>query len=98
MVVSGFSIYAKGTVGHVVFQHSISATYGPQDIISLVIHKMGIAGPTRTKKLDGEQYFMQLIDYYTRMNWVYFLKKNSEAFECFGVFKELVENEMLKIS
>jgi hypothetical protein len=23
----------------------------------------------------------------------YFLKKNSQAFECFGVFKELVENE-----
>jgi hypothetical protein len=52
-----------------------------------------LCGPTRTKGLDGEQYFMLLIDDYTRMTWVCFLKKKSEAFECFRVFKELVENE-----
>jgi hypothetical protein len=44
VVVSGFSICAKGTAGHVVSRHSISATWGPRDIISLVIHKMGITG------------------------------------------------------
>jgi transposase InsO family protein len=36
---------------------------------------------------------MLLIDDYTRMTWVCFLKKKSKAFECFRVFKELVENE-----
>jgi hypothetical protein len=32
----------KETAGHVVSRHSISATWGPRDIISLIIHKMGI--------------------------------------------------------
>ena len=36
---------------------------------------------------------MLLIDDYTRMKWVCFLKKKSEAFECFKIFKEMVENE-----
>jgi transposase InsO family protein len=36
---------------------------------------------------------MLLIDDFTRMTVVYFLKKKSEAFECFKIFKEMVENE-----
>ena len=36
---------------------------------------------------------MLLIDDYTRMTWVCFLKKKSEAFEWFKIFKEMVENE-----
>ena len=36
---------------------------------------------------------MLLIDDYTRMTWVTFLKENSEAFEKFKIFKEMVENE-----
>jgi hypothetical protein len=41
---------------------------------------------------------MLLIDDYTRMIAVIFLKKNSEAFKCFRIFKEMVENEIdLKI-
>jgi hypothetical protein len=36
---------------------------------------------------------MLLIDDYTRMIEVCFLKKHLEAFECFGIFKEMVENE-----
>jgi transposase InsO family protein len=52
----------------------------------------------RTKVLEGELYFMILIDDYTRMTWVCFLKKKSKAFECFKIFKEIVENEIdLKI-
>ena len=47
----------------------------------------------RTKGLEGELYFMLLIVDYTRMTWVYFLKKKSKAFECFKIFKEMVENE-----
>ena len=27
------------------------------------------------------------------MTWVFFLKKKSETFECFKIFKEVVENE-----
>jgi hypothetical protein len=36
---------------------------------------------------------MLLIDDYTRMTWVSFLKNKSEAIDKFKVFKELVENE-----
>jgi transposase InsO family protein len=43
--------------------------------------------------LNGEEYFILLVDDFTRMTWVCLLKKKSEAFECFKIFKELVENE-----
>jgi hypothetical protein len=52
-----------------------------------------LVGPTRTKGLNGEQYFMLLVDDYTRMTVVFFLKKKSEAFEHFKIYKELVETE-----
>jgi hypothetical protein len=49
-------------------------------------------GPTTTKGLKGEKYFMLLFDDYTRMNVVFFLKNKSEAFENFKIYKEMVEN------
>ena len=36
---------------------------------------------------------MLMIDDYTRITTDSFLKKKSEAFECFKIYKELVENE-----
>jgi hypothetical protein len=53
-----------------------------------------LVGPTRTKGLKCEKYFMLLVDDYTRMTAVCFLRKKSEAFENFKVYKEMVENEM----
>jgi transposase InsO family protein len=53
-----------------------------------------LVGPTRTKGLKGEQYFMLLVDDYTRMIAVCFLRKKSEAFENFKIYKEMVENEI----
>ena len=52
-----------------------------------------LCGPMRTKGLEGELYFMLLIDDYTRMTWVCFHKKKLEAFNYFKIFKEMVENE-----
>jgi transposase InsO family protein len=37
---------------------------------------------------------MLLVDDYTRMTMVLFLRNKSEAFENFKVYKEMVENEM----
>jgi hypothetical protein len=51
-------------------------------------------GPTTTKGLKGEKYFMLLVDDYTRMTGVCFLKNKSETFENFKIYKEMVENEM----
>jgi transposase InsO family protein len=36
---------------------------------------------------------MLIINDYTRMTWVYFLKEKSDAFEKFKAFKAYVENE-----
>ena len=57
-----------------------------------IIH-IDLCWPTRTKIMQGEYYFMFLINYYTRMTWVTFLKEKSEAFEKFKIFKTMVENE-----
>jgi hypothetical protein len=53
-----------------------------------------LVGPTRAKGLKGEQYFMLLVDDYTRMTVVCFLRKKLEAFENFNMYKEMVENEI----
>jgi hypothetical protein len=53
-----------------------------------------LVGPTRTKGLKGEQYFMLLVDDYTRMTAICFLRKKSEAFKNFKMYKEMVENEI----
>ena len=52
-----------------------------------------LCGPIKTKSLQGGYYFMLLIDDYTRMTWVTFLKEKSEAFKNFKIFKAMVENE-----
>jgi hypothetical protein len=53
-----------------------------------------LVGLTTTKGLKGEKYFMLLVDDYTRMIAVFFLKNKSEAFENFKIYKEMVENRM----
>jgi transposase InsO family protein len=53
-----------------------------------------LVGPTTTKGLKGERYFMLLVDDFTRMTVVFFLKNKSEDFENFKIYKEMVENEM----
>lgn len=57
-----------------------------------LIH-IDLCGPMGTKGLDGELYFMLMIDDYTRMTTISFIKKKSEAYEFFKIYKELVENE-----
>jgi hypothetical protein len=54
-----------------------------------------LVGPTaRTNGLKGDKYFMLLVYDYTRMTVVFFLRKKSEAFENFKIYKEMVENKM----
>jgi len=57
----------------------------------LEILHIDLVGPKRTKGLNGEQYFLLLIDDYTRMTIVCFLKKNSKEFKHFKTYKETVE-------
>jgi hypothetical protein len=58
-----------------------------------IVH-IDLVGPTTTKFLKGERYFMLLVDDYIRMIAAFFLKNKSEAFENFKIYKEMVENEM----
>jgi hypothetical protein len=75
------------------FKTNEYSTTKPLDIVHT-----DLCEPMRKKGLNGEQYFMLLIDDYTRMVGVCFLKKKSEAFKCFRILKEMVENEIdLKI-
>ena len=43
----------------------------------LEIVRTNICGPTSTNSLQGEYYCMLLIDDYTRMTWVTFLKEKT---------------------
>jgi hypothetical protein len=58
-----------------------------------IVHT-NLVGPTTTKGLKGEKYLMLLVDDYTRMTAIFFLKKKSKSFENFKIYKEMVENEM----
>jgi hypothetical protein len=61
---------------------------------TLEIVHIDLVGPTTTKALKGEKYFMLVVYDYTRMTTVFFLKNKSEAFENFKIYTEMVENEM----
>ena len=52
-----------------------------------------MSGPLGTKGFYGERYFMILVDDFTRMMWVAFLKEKSKEFKKFKIFKNIVENE-----
>ena len=55
---------------------------------------MDLCGPSRTKTPSGESYFMLIIDDFSIMTWVAFLKYKSEALEKFKIFKALAENQI----
>jgi hypothetical protein len=54
---------------------------------------MDLCGPSRKEGTGRENYFMLIIDDYSRLTWVAFLKEKSEALEKFKVFKALTENQ-----
>ena len=43
----------------------------------LEIVDIDLVGPTKTKGLKGDKYFILLVDYYTRMTAVCFLRNTS---------------------
>ncbi|CAL8087744.1 unnamed protein product [Prunus armeniaca] len=55
-----------------------------------LIH-MDLCGPMQTESLAGNKYFMLLIDDFTRLTWVYFLRYKLDALNCFRKFKSMVE-------
>ena len=58
----------------------------------LDIVQIDLSCPTKTKGFYGERYLMILVDDFSRMMWVAFLKK-CEAFDIFKIFKNRIVNE-----
>ncbi|KAM0017627.1 putative RNA-directed DNA polymerase [Helianthus debilis subsp. tardiflorus] len=52
-----------------------------------------LCGEMQVESLGGSLYYFLLIDDFSRMSWVYFLKNKSQAFEKFKAFKKMVEKE-----
>jgi transposase InsO family protein len=85
--------YLQGKQTRTKFKSKEYSTTKPLEIVHT-----DLCGPTRMKVLNGEQYFVLLVDDYTRMIAVLFLRKKSEEFKHFKIYKEMVETEMdLKI-
>ena len=59
----------KTKVGFKTKEHSTSK---PLELVHT-----NLCGPTRTKSMQGESYFMMFIDDFTRILWVFFLKEKS---------------------
>jgi hypothetical protein len=57
---------------------------------------MDLCGPSRKEGTGKENYFMLIIDDYSRLTCVAFLKEKDEAFEKFKIFKALIENQTCK--
>jgi hypothetical protein len=54
---------------------------------------MDLCGPSRKEGTGKENYFILIIDDYSRITWVAFRKEKDEAFEEFKKFKALTENQ-----
>lgn len=52
-----------------------------------------VVRPLKTISLNGSRYYIVLIDDYTRMCWVYFLKFKVEVTNVFLKFKNQIENQ-----
>jgi hypothetical protein len=57
---------------------------------------MDLCGPSRQEGIGKENYFMLIIDDYSRLTWVAFLKEKDEAFEKFKTFKDLTKTQTCK--
>jgi hypothetical protein len=59
----------------------------------LQLAHMDLCGPSRQEITGKENYFMMIIDDYSELTWVDFLKEKVEAFEKFKIFKALTKNQ-----
>jgi hypothetical protein len=57
---------------------------------------MHLCGPSRKEGTRKKNYFMLIIDDYSRLTWVSFLKKKAKAFEKFKIFKALTKTQTCK--
>lgn len=70
------------------FKHLTSKSIGILDYIH-----SDLWGPAQTSSLGGNNYFLSIIDDYSRRVWVYILKHKDQVFNKFKEWKTLVENQ-----
>ena len=71
-----------------------SKTYTSKEVLELV--HTDLCGPIEVKSYKGDKYIMFLVDDYSRMMTVMFLKKKSDAFQMFKWYVARVEKEIGK--
>ena len=54
---------------------------------------MDLAGPMRTKSIQGSFYYYIIVDDNTRFKWVFFLRTKDQAFEKFKIFYAFVHTQ-----
>ena len=52
-----------------------------------------ICGPIQPSTIGGRRYYFLLVDDFSRLLWVFFLKEKSEAYHYFKFVKSLAEYE-----
>ena len=77
-----------GKQNHVSF---LSKATRPKGILKLV--HGDVFGPVSVPSLGGSRYYVSFVDDFSKMTWIYFLKKKSKVFERFLEFKAIVENQ-----
>ena len=65
--------------------------YRASKILQLILGN--ICGPIQPSIVGGRRYYFLLIDDYSRLMWVAFLKEKSDVFQHFKIFKNLDESE-----
>lgn len=55
-----------------------------------------LCGPISPSTKGGNKYFLLLVDYFSRVMWVYMLSSKDEAFDAFKRFRVAVEKESEK--
>ena len=71
---------------------SCSSKATREKMILELVHS-DVFGPMSFLSLGGSRYYVSFIDEFSRMTWIYFLKKKSKVFERFLEFKALVEKQ-----
>ncbi|KAL4335590.1 hypothetical protein GQ457_07G002370 [Hibiscus cannabinus] len=56
-----------------------------------------LCGPMQTETFGGSKYFLLFTDDFSRMSWVFFLKKKDEALDFFKKFKNSAEKQSEKL-
>lgn len=83
-----FSMCLKGKQTKVSFKSKEHSSTKPLQLVHT-----DLCGPTTTRSINDEKYFMLFVDDYTRMVWVTFLRHKSNVFEKFKIFRKMVERE-----